>query len=120
VILGEAGTADPAKYRIDIVEFESLNVIEPKEVQAEAVQKLPEPGTRLGIAEEAVLSYIMVHGFSSRKKIAAKLTGEGVAISTRSVTRVLKSLAEKGFLRKVGNVYEPTDSAKSRPRQDTL
>ena len=29
-ILGEDATADPEKYRIDVIEFESLNTIEPK------------------------------------------------------------------------------------------
>jgi predicted transcriptional regulator len=119
-ILGGEGTADPAKYRIDVVEYGSLNVIEPRDVRRGASQKAPEPGEPLGVAEEAVLSCIVGRGFRSRDDVARELRGKGVTISARSVSRVLKSLVGKGLLTKVGNAYEPTDSARARSRQDTL
>jgi len=119
-ILGGEGTADPAKYRIDVVEYGSLNVIEPRDVRRGASEKAPEPGEPLGVAEEAVLSCIVGRGFRSRDDVARELRGKGVTISARSVSRVLKSLVGKGLLTKVGNAYEPTDSARARSRQDTL
>ena len=80
----------------------------------------PEPGERLGVAEEAVLSCIVDRGFRSRDDVARELRAKGVMVSARSVSRVLKKLVGKGFLTKVGNAYEPTDSARARPRRDTL
>ncbi|MDG6983062.1 MAG: hypothetical protein JRN28_00680 [Nitrososphaerota archaeon] len=49
-----------------------------------------------------------------------ELRGVGITISKRSVSRILKSLVEKGFLTMVGNGYEPTDLARARPKQGTL
>ena len=115
-IIGKEGTADPVKYRIDVVEYASLNVIEPK---AEPLTP-QEPNVHLGEAEEAVLSYILDHGFTSREDIVAKVNQSVVKVSPRSVSRHLKTLAGAGLLRKVGNGYEPTDLARGRLRQGSL
>lgn len=115
-ILGEEGTADPVKYRIDVIEYESLNVIEPK-VEPRTTA---EPNMRLGEAEEAILSYIVDHGFRSREDIVQKVSQSGVKISARSVSRHLKALADAGFLRRVGRGYEPTDLSRGRLRQGSL
>ena len=115
-ILGEEGTADPEKYRIDVIEYDSLNVIEPK-VEP---QGKPEPSVRLGEAEEAVLSFIVDHGFKSREDVAENVSQSGMKVSTRSVSRLLKALVAKGFLSRVGKHYEATELAKARPRQGTL
>ncbi|MDG7011920.1 MAG: TraM recognition domain-containing protein [Nitrososphaerota archaeon] len=115
-ILGAEPTADPVKYRVDVIEYESLNVIEPKA----GPPARPGPDARLNGTEEAILSYIVEHGFTSRKDIAKKASLSGVKVSARSVSRRLKDLAEAGFLRKAGNGYEPTDLARGRPRQGSL
>ena len=115
-ILGDEGTADPVKYRVDVVRYESLNVIEPK------VQPQPalEHEVRLGKTEEAILSCIVDSGFTSREDIVMKVGQSGVKVSARSVSRRLKVLANAGFLRKAGNSYEPTDLARGRLRQGSL
>ena len=118
-ILGEEPTADPVKYMIDVVEYESLNVIKPKEAPQD-VKRAPEPNGKLGVRAGAVLDYILSQGFKVREDIAHKLRGVGTTISKRSVSRVLKSLVEKGFLTTVGNGYEPTELARARPKQGTL
>jgi len=115
-ILGQEGTADPVKYRIDVIKYETLNVIEPK---AEP-RTTPEPDVRLGRAEEAIISCIVENGFTSRDDIVEKVGKSGVKVSSRSVSRHLKVLADAGFLRKVGNSYEPTDLARGRLRQGSL
>ena len=115
-VLGAEPMADPVKYRIDVIEYESLNVIEPKPESP----AMPKPDARLSGAEEAILSYVVEHGFTSRKDIAKKMSLSGVKISARSVSRRLKDLAEAGFLRKAGNGYEPTELARGRPRQGSL
>ena len=115
-ILGQEGTADPVKYRVDVVEYESLNVIEPKAETRTA----PGPDARLGEAEEAILSYIVDPGFTSREDIAMRVSQSGVRISARSVSRHLKALADAKLLRKAGNGYEPTDPARGRLRQGSL
>ncbi|MDE1853266.1 MAG: type IV secretory system conjugative DNA transfer family protein [Thaumarchaeota archaeon] len=118
-ILGEEPTADPVKYRIDVVEFESLNVIRPRETPQDA-RRAPEPNAKLAETEGAILDYILLQGFKDRKDVVDKLRGVGITISKRSVSRILKLLVEKGFLTMVGNGYEPTDSARARPKQGTL
>ena len=114
-ILGEE-MADPVKYRIDVIKYETLNVIEPK---AEP-RATPEPEVRLGKAEEVILSYIVDRGFTSRDDIVKEIGQSGVKVSARSVSRRLKALADAGFLRKDGNSYEPTDLARGRLRQGSL
>jgi hypothetical protein len=120
-ILGE-GTADPAKYRIDVIEFQSLNEIEVKSESAEGEDQPKESGQEpiLGKVEERILSYIMTHGFTSREDIAEKCGGAGIEMAPRSVSRYLGVLTACGFLRRVGNGYEPTDSARKRSLQGTL
>jgi len=113
-ILGQEGTADPAKYRIDVTKYESLNVIVPK------AEPRTTPDVRLGNAEEAILSYIVDLGFTSREDIVENVRQSGVKVSSRSVSRHLKVLTDAGFLRKVGNSYEPTDLARGRLRQGSL
>ena len=85
-IVSEDPKADPEEYRIDVVEFESPNTIEPKkeEVSAESMeQSESEPLT--GKGEEMVLSYVVLDGFTSGEDIADKCSGGGVEISARSV-----------------------------------
>jgi hypothetical protein len=120
-ILGEEPKADPNKYRIDVIEFESLNTVEPKkeEVGVESKEQ-QEPESLTGKGEEMVLSYIVLHGFTSREDIAEKCTEKGTMIGARSVSRYLKILTDKGLLHRVGNGYAPTELAKKRPRQDSL
>jgi arginine repressor len=115
-ILGQEGTADPAKYRIDVVEYESLNVIEPKP-EPPSTQ---EPDMRLGQAEETILSYIVDRGFRSREEIVEQVRRSGVKVSARSVSRHLKALTDARLLRRVGNGYEPTDLARGRLHQGSL
>ena len=126
-ILGEDGTADPVKYRIDIVEFESLNVIEaPKptgddvEERSEEAPEALETGSELSKAEENILSHIVIHGFTSREEIVQKCKDAGFEIGARSVSRCLKILTEKGLLERKGNGYVPTERSRKRARQDTL
>ena len=104
-----------------MIEFESLNTIEPKkeEVSVEPKEQ-PEPESLTGKAEEMVLSYIVLHGFTSREDIAEKCSEKGTMIGARSVSRYLKILTEKGLLQRVGNGYVPTELARKQPRQDTL
>jgi hypothetical protein len=121
-ILGEDGITDPEKYRIDEIEFETLNQIEPKTYNEdnEERQEEPERELPLGKAEEKVLSYTVAHGFTSREDIAEKCSQEGFDIGARQVSRYIKLLTEKGFLKRVGNGYESTDKSRTLPRQDTL
>jgi len=119
-ILGEEGTADPVKYRVDVVEYGSLNVIKPRAVQEGQLQRGPEPASHLGATEEVLLSIILANGFTSREDMAKKVSREGRKIRARSVTRLLRGLVGKGLLLRVGNGYEPTEAAKGRPRQGTL
>jgi len=119
-ILGEEPTADPVKYRIDVVAYESLNVIEPKAVNKEPLPAASKPDSRLAETEDAVLACVVRHGFRTREDVAAKLRAEGVVISPRSLSRILKSLTAKGFLTRIRNSYVPTDEAKARPQQGTL
>ena len=60
-ILGEDPKADPEKYRIDKIEFESLNDVEPARSEEPASPKVQvlEP---LGTAEKIVLSLVLTGG----------------------------------------------------------
>ena len=120
-ILGEDPKVDPEKYRIDVIEFESLNTIDSKKSEASVESKeQPEPEPLTGKGEEMVLSHIVLQGFTSREDIAQRCTEKGTMISARSVSRYLKILTDKGLLQRVGNGYAPTELARKQPRQDTL
>ena len=126
-ILGEDPPADPDKFLVDVIQFESLNQIGPEKdepdqrMEEEDLQKSSEQGSTLGKAEQAVLSHIIAHGFTSRDEIARRCTDAGAGeMSERSVSRYLRALTERGFLRKVGNGYEPTELSRKGARQDTL
>jgi hypothetical protein len=107
-ILGEGQPADPVKYRIDVIEFESLNVIEPKpqEDKEPATQSSPNQQPK---AEEKILSYIKAHGFSTREEVAQQCKEAGIEIGPRQVSRYLKVLTGKGLLRREGKRYVPTE-----------
>jgi hypothetical protein len=110
--------ADPEKYRIDKIEFESLNDVEPArseepEVKVEVLQPL-------GRAEMVVLSLVIAGGYTSREEIAKKCGEAGLDVGERSVSRYLRNLTERGLLRRVGNGYEPTELSRKLSRQDTL
>ena len=111
--------ADPEKYRIDKIEFESLNDVEPAKSEEPAspqVQVL-EP---LGPAEKIVLSLVLTGGYTSREEIAKKCSDAGLDVGERSVSRYLRNLTERGLLRRVGNGYEPTGQVTKQSRQDTV
>jgi DNA-binding HxlR family transcriptional regulator len=55
-----------------------------------------------------------------REDVVGTLRSQGMTISSRSVSRVLKSLVDKGYLIRAGNGYEPTDAERAGPRQGTL
>jgi predicted transcriptional regulator len=118
-ILSEDLKADPEKYRIDKIEFESLNEVEPAKSEEPAspqVQVL-QP---LGPAEEIVLSLVLKGGYTSREEIAKKCSDAGLDVGERSVSRYLRNLTERGLLRRVGNGYEPTEQSRKVSTQDTL
>jgi len=126
-ILGEDPPADPDKFLVDVIQFESLNQIEPEKdepdqrTEEENLPRSSEEGSTLGKAEQAVLSYIIAHGFTSRDEIARSCTDAGAGeMGERSVSRYLKALTESGFLRKVGNGYELTALSRKHSGQDTL
>jgi len=125
-ILNEDQPADPDKYFIDIIEFESLNQVTPgvqtsDEEEAKKFRTTEKPQEKqIGDAEEAILDYILAHGFTSREEISQNCTARGLDMSVRSVSRCLKTLAEKGMLRRDGKTYVPTDLARDRDRQETL
>ncbi len=119
-ILGEEGTADPVKYRVDLIEFESLNTIEPRPQEE---SKEPEEPARTNPQlnpEDRILSYIKEHGFTGREDIVQKCREAGIEIGPRQVSRYLKVLTEKGLLRREGKRYVPPDSSMKPERQDTL
>src|SRR5271157_1759713 len=59
-ILNEDQSIDPVKYRIDTIEFESLNVIEPKPVEnSEEQPEQIQTGEPLSKLEEKVISHIV-------------------------------------------------------------
>ena len=119
-ILGEDPPADPAKFVVDVIPFESLNVIAPPEIEmaAEVESTQREPSPTLGKPDEFILSFIVNNGFTSREDIAEKCNQSGVRISVRSVSRYLKLLTEEGMLRRErNNGYAPTDAGKKRAGQ---
>ena len=119
-ILGEDPPADPVKYRVDVMEFESLNTIEPKP-QGESEEPEEPPDTNQQVnAEEKILSYIKEHGFTSREEIAEKCRETGTEIGPRQVSRYLKILTEKGLLRREGKRYVAKEPSGNQKRQDTL
>ncbi len=106
-----------------MIEFENLDEVELKknDEENEGRQKGLELRFHLEKAEGMVLSYIMTHGFTSRRDIAERCGQAGtIEISPRSVSRCLKVLTEKGFLCRVGNSYVPTERSRVESRQDTL
>jgi hypothetical protein len=44
------------------------------------------------------------------------MQGSGIQVVPRSVSRYLRILTEHGFLRRMGNGYEPTESAKRQSK----
>jgi hypothetical protein len=114
-ILGQNKDVDPTKYRVDIVPFESLNLIEPK--LPEKVEPKPEqtqPDESLNKLEEIITTNIVSSGFTSRENLVQKCNEAGIQVSVRSVSRCLKALAEKGLLQREGKSYVPTEASKSR------
>jgi len=119
-ILREDPKVDPGMYRIDVVEFESLNSIEPK-----LPDESEEPAQPLNViqpidAEESILAHIRAHGFSSREEVAQKCREAGIEIGPRQVSRYLKVLTEKGLLRREGKRYVPAEQPGDQKRQETL
>jgi len=110
--------ADPEKYRIDKIEFESLNDVEPARSEAPEVRvEVLEP---LGPAEKIVLSLVIAVGYTSREEIAKKCGEAGLDVGERSVSRYLRNLTERGLLKRVGNGYEPTEQSRKLSGQGTL
>jgi hypothetical protein len=107
-ILGEDQPADPVKYRVDVMEFESLNTIEPKPQEESKVEEEPPSANRQVDAEEKILSYIKEHGFTTREEIAHECKEAGIEIGPRQVSRYLKILTEKRLLRREGKRYAAT------------
>jgi hypothetical protein len=110
--------ADPEKYRIDKIEFETLNDVEPArseehEVKVEVLQPL-------GRAEMVVLSLVIAGGYTSREEIAKKCGEAGLDVGERSVSRYLRNLTERGLLKRVGNGYEATEQSRKLAGQDIL
>ena len=128
--------ADPAKYRVDKIDFESLNVISPggKEQQADAEaepeEEPPRPtvesegnpeepkteghvesGQPLGTVEKALIRFIVDYGFTSREDLVERCSQAGMKISARSVSRRLKLLTEKGLLKREGKGYARTETS---------
>ena len=102
-----------------MIEFESLNDVEP--AKSEEASKPEGAGlSRLGKAEEIVLSLVLTGGYTSREEIAKKCSEAGLDVGERSVSRYLRNLTERGLLKRVGNGYEPTELSRKLSRQDTL
>ena len=108
-ILGEDQPADPVKYRVDVMEFESLNSIEPKPQEESREQEDPPGANQQVNAEEKILSFIKESGFTSREEIAQKCREAGIEIGPRQVSRYLKALTDKGLLRREGKRYVPQE-----------
>jgi predicted transcriptional regulator len=114
-ILNEGQGADPVKYRIDTIEFESLNVIEPKpSEQSEEEHEQVQTGEQLSRLEEKIMTHIVNHGFSSREDLVQKCGEAGIQVSPRSVSRCLKGLMEKALLQRDGKGYMPTEIGTKR------
>jgi predicted transcriptional regulator len=112
-ILNEDPPADPAKYRIDTIEYESLNVIEPKPIENSEEQPV-QTGEPLGKLEERIMACIVKNGFTSREALVQDCREAGIQVSARSVSRCLKALTEKGLLQREGKSYVPTEIGKKR------
>jgi len=123
--------ADPAKYRVDKTDFESLNVISPggkkeQEGGAETEHKEEPPGPTvesknnpegqktveqagsgqpLGTVEKALTRFIADYGFTSREALVERCSQAGIKTSARSVSRYLKILTEMGLLKREGKGY---------------
>ncbi len=122
-ILGEEPMVDPVKYRIDVIPFEGLNVVEPPAPQVESddndeAQSETSETDDLAKTEEKILSFVVTHGYRSREDLAQKCTEVGINISVRSVSRYLRILTDKGLLRREGNGYVPTEPSRKQPHQD--
>jgi hypothetical protein len=117
-ILNEGQPADPLKYRIDLIEFDKLNDVQPKvEIEPQIEPERPDAPNRsqqIGRAEEIILDYILASEFTSRQEIAQKCSQQGFAIGVMSVSRYLKVLTEKGLLRREQKKYIATDLARNR------
>jgi uncharacterized membrane protein len=76
-----------------------------------------EQSTKEGIVEKSrqievlLLYFIAKSGYVSREDLVKKCASVGVRTSERSVSRQLKSLAERGLLVFTGQGYEPTPEA---------
>ena len=123
-ILNEEQPPDPNKYWIQVMKFEELNEIRPTaEVRNEkesAEAETKEADQSLSKAEQAILTYILARGFTSREEISQNCTEQGMEMAIRSVSRTLKILTDKGLLRREAKKYLPTDLAGGWERQDTL
>ncbi|MGH9918491.1 MAG: winged-helix domain-containing protein, partial [Nitrososphaerales archaeon] len=118
-ILAENPKVDSQKFRIDKIDFETLNSVEPAKNEEVAGQQ-EQPQQSLGRAEEVVLSLVVAGWYSSREELAKKCEDVGLEVSERSVSRYLKELTDRGLLRRVGNGYEPTELSRKLTGQDTL
>ena len=120
-ILGEDWVMrDPEKLQVKVVNFEDLNKIEPGNAEELEGSQEGQSKQSLGKAEEFVLSLVIAGGYTSREELAKKCSDAGLDVGERSVSRYLRNLTEAGLLKRVGNGYEPTESAKKLSRQDTL
>ncbi|MDA4123385.1 MAG: winged helix-turn-helix domain-containing protein, partial [Thaumarchaeota archaeon] len=120
-ILGEDQPADPVKYRVDVMEFETLNTIAPRPQEESKEPEEPSSSNQEQVnAEERILSYIKEHGFTTREEIAAKCREVGIEIGARQVSRYLKTLTDKGLLRREGRRYVPTEPSRDQKRLNTL
>ncbi|MDG6922133.1 MAG: BlaI/MecI/CopY family transcriptional regulator, partial [Nitrososphaerota archaeon] len=116
---------DPNKYWIQVMKFEELNEVqaptETKKKEGEpAKTETREADQHLSKAEEAILSYILANGYTSREEISRKCSEKGMEVAVRSVSRYLKILTDKGLLQRKAKIYEPTDLSRKISRQDTL
>jgi hypothetical protein len=112
-ILGEDKEVDPTKFRIDLVPFESLNTIAsvpPGRAGGELNQT--ETTGPLSKVEERIFTSILGHGFTSREDLVQDCAKAGIQVSARSVSRCLKALSDKGFLRREGKTYVSTEESK--------
>jgi hypothetical protein len=69
-ILGEEGMANSVKYRVDLMEFESLNPIEPKPEEESKEPERPSSTNQQLNAEESILSYDCATRFRTWEDIA--------------------------------------------------
>ena len=103
-----------------MIEFESLNSIEPKPPDESEELAQPLNTSQQSDAEESILAHIRAHGFSSREEVAQKCRESGIEIGPRQVSRYLKILTEKGLLRREGKRYVPAEQSGDQEHQETL